>query len=371
MSREDLTNKKLANNRLGPGVAASPVWDAAGNLINDGQGLALAYDAKNRLVQASDPATGMLAQYAYNAAGDRVEKTVTGSQATQERYVYGLSGELLGVYDVNGNPIEETAYLDDGRPVALARPVSGSPGAWTTYPILTDQLGTPREILDPNAGTPVWEWEAKEPFGNELPNQTISGQTFVYRGRFPGQVYDLETGWIHNGFRDYDAVLGRYAQSDPLGLNAGWNDYSYSMDNAINWYDFEGLEVDECREPAFNGNMGPVDHYWLKTDTIEAGMGTEDALDNSGNQYDFLGSPVYTVPHRNRSKDKGAECRKVNGANEATVNALIKPGRRIGRFLPPVNYCHSFVDDVLKKSGGVDPFNDYIPLPIPNRYISK
>jgi RHS repeat-associated protein len=205
----------------------------------------------------------MLAQYAYTAAGDRVEKTVTGPQATQERYVYGLQGELLGVYDVNGNPIEETAYLDDERPIALARPVTGSPGTWATYPILTDQLGTPREILDPNAGTPVWEWEAKEPFGNELPNQTVSGNTFIYRGRFPGQVYDLETGWIHNGFRDYDAMLGRYTQSDPMGLDAGWNTYTYVSQNPVLFLDENGLSgilTIYAKVGYFGGVFG---HSWL------------------------------------------------------------------------------------------------------------
>jgi hypothetical protein len=48
------TSNRMTAYSLSPGVAASPVWDSAGNLINDGQGLALAYDAKKRFVQVSD-----------------------------------------------------------------------------------------------------------------------------------------------------------------------------------------------------------------------------------------------------------------------------------------------------------------------------
>lgn len=234
------TSNRLLSYQVAPGAAASPVWDGAGNLINDGQGLALAYDAKNRLVQANN--AGVAASYAYDASGNRVEKTViSGPNAGVERYVYDASGLLLGVYDVNGQPIEETAYLDDSRPVALARPATG--GAWVVYPILTDHLGTPRQILDPTSGAPVWEWEAKEPFGNELPNQTISGNTFIYRGRFPGQVYDLETGLVHNGFRDYAPALGRYIQSDPLGLFGGSNTYGYVSSSPLGATDNDGTTI--------------------------------------------------------------------------------------------------------------------------------
>ncbi len=47
--------------------------------------------------------------------------------------------------------------------------------------------------------------------------------------RLPGQVYDKESGLHYNYFRDYDPSLGRYGESDPVGLKAGLNTYLYAQ----------------------------------------------------------------------------------------------------------------------------------------------
>jgi len=39
---------------------------------------------------------------------------------------------------------------------------------------------------------------------------------FAYNLRFPGQYYDAETGLNQNWNRDYDPLVGRYVESDPL-----------------------------------------------------------------------------------------------------------------------------------------------------------
>jgi len=43
----------------------------------------------------------------------------------------------------------------------------------------------------------------------------------------------LEAKLVYNYFRDYDPELGRYIQSDPIGLAGGINTYGYAYQNPV------------------------------------------------------------------------------------------------------------------------------------------
>lgn len=84
----------------------------------------------------------------------------------------------------------------------------------------------------------MWSWDGKDAFGFQAPNENVSSTTFEFNARFQGQWFDKETGLFHNGFRYYNAHVGRYTQSGPLGLEAGWNTYAYVAGNPVSAVDY-------------------------------------------------------------------------------------------------------------------------------------
>jgi RHS repeat-associated protein len=123
-------------------------------------------------------------------------------------------------------------------PVATLRP-NGAGVA--IYYIHTDHLNTPRRISRPGDDVIVWRWDS-DPFGTDAANSDPDGDAtqFVYNQRFPGQYFDAETGLSYNYYRDFDSEVGRYVQSDPVGLIAGWNTYGYVSNQPISKTDPTG-----------------------------------------------------------------------------------------------------------------------------------
>jgi RHS repeat-associated protein len=161
---------------------------------------------------------------------------------------------MLGEYDHAGNAVEELIWLGD-TPVAVTGNMScltsttGANGTPTctenaTAYIWTDQLTTPREITRLNTANQhvsIWKWDSL-PFGGAEPNTNPSGLGHLYfNHRLPGQYKDYETGLHQNWRRDYDANLGRYIESDPIGLGDGTNTYTYSRSKPTVLIDRMGL----------------------------------------------------------------------------------------------------------------------------------
>ena len=59
--------------------------------------------------------------------------------------------------------------------------------------------------------------------------------------RLPGQYFDKETNLAYNLFRDYDPAIGRYLQSDLVGLEGGLNTYAYVDSEPVSYVDDDGL----------------------------------------------------------------------------------------------------------------------------------
>ena len=232
--------------------------DAAGNVLSDWQGFvgfAATYDLAGRLALMESSTNGSnyeTTQYWYDAHGQRVLKYPTGATRCSGNprscvaqtvtkptvYVYGPDGQLMGEYDGQTGAVRREYVWLQGAPVAF---VDGTTSQNTTYYVQTDHLDTPRVVLD-RQGRQRWSW-VSEPFGTGAPATNPLGFGAVTLNlRMPGQYFDKESGLSQNWFRDYDAGVGRYVQSDPIGLQGGMNTYAYVGGNPLSFTDPMGLQ---------------------------------------------------------------------------------------------------------------------------------
>jgi RHS repeat-associated protein len=225
------------------------------------------YDNLYRLTSASGVYGGL--SYAYDKVGNRLSRTRTGTNASQDSYYYfpgtnrlrtvaGDHSELF-TYDADGNTTQRVPGASNPAPAVTdpADYVYNSSGQrvqkdnsaskvfhydmsgqliaetdaagnlikayiWlhgqslaqidangAVYYYHNDHLGTPQGMTDQGAAV-VWAADYL-PFGTA----DVSVGSVDNNLRFAGQYYDQETGLHYNYHRYYDPSLGRYLRADP------------------------------------------------------------------------------------------------------------------------------------------------------------
>ncbi len=153
---------------------------------------------------------------------------------------YDRQDHLIAETDNSGATIREYLWLGD-MPIGLVATQTGGSGP-ELFAVHTDHLATTLRITD-NLQQTAWK-STREPFGESTLATT---NTVIWPLRFPGQYEDNETGFVYNYFRDYDPQIGRYIESDPVGLDDGVNTYAYVYGDPLNLADPEGLSAEHTQ----------------------------------------------------------------------------------------------------------------------------
>jgi len=88
-------------------------------------------------------------------------------------------------------------------------------------------------------------------FGDHAPvgDPDADGKGFGLNLRYPGQYFDAESGLHYNLMRDYDPSIGRYVESDRIGLSGGLSIFAYVNNRPLTLLDPTGelaLNTNNC-----------------------------------------------------------------------------------------------------------------------------
>ena len=170
--------------------------------------------------------------YVYDEDGTLIADTLTGGAST----TWGQSAKYIYLPTASG-PMPVAAIYGTKH-----------------YAIQSDHLNTSRRLVQSD-GQVAWQW-GYSAFGDEQPtiasnrfantslNQSFGTTTVpavTFNLRYPGQYFDQESGLHYNLNRSYSSTIGRYTQSDPIGLDGGWNRFGYAEVNPLSFTDPLGL----------------------------------------------------------------------------------------------------------------------------------
>jgi RHS repeat-associated protein len=139
-----------------------------------------------------------------------------------------------------------------------------------------------------------------------LPDENPSSLgAFEFALRFRGQYADKETNLFYNVFRDYDSMLGRYAESDPIGMRGGKNGYAYVGNDPLRYIDPLGLVKWSGTVLAGSGGPGSTESHYL---TSECKCNKRVYVQVRANYFSVGAGSPFTYTGQTEEFEDGAAC---------------------------------------------------------------
>ena len=255
--------------------AGTYLFDQAGRLVERQRGderLVLEWDGADRLARASlgDHADTV---FEYDAIGRRCRKTAESG----ERLFRWAQQSLLSEVRENGEVREYLNYPNSCMPFGFIE----DDGSVFYFDI--DNVGLPHSVFS-EEGEVVWAARFG-PLGNI---ESISENRLSNPIRFPGQYYDEEISLSYNRYRYYDCGANSYISQDPLGIGAGVDLYSYSL-NPWRWIDPLGLDCLDANVliQAQRGNADVLNFLNANRGNLRFGQATRNEFLRGGSQADL------------------------------------------------------------------------------------
>ena len=200
------------------GASRSYGYDGRGRVTSDGR-FGYTWNQADQITNAPGAAS-----YGYDGNGKRVKSVK--ADGTVEYTLYDFAGTMAYV-DTPQSGLH-WAYLPiDGR--TAVKVVNGGP----TY-LFSDNLGSPR-LATNNAGNVLWR-EHYEPYGKKM-------NGVAEKVGYTGHAYDPETSLTYMQARYYDAEVGRFMTTDPIGSKDDLNLYGYVHGDPIDNADPTGTQT--------------------------------------------------------------------------------------------------------------------------------
>ncbi|MBI5311218.1 MAG: hypothetical protein HZB14_09395 [Actinobacteria bacterium] len=239
-------------NRTSKTVEGTPTYatfDSRDRMLTQGD-FDLTYNENGELTAKHNRVTGDTLTLDYTTLGDL--KGATAPDGSQIEYLLDGAGRRVGK-KIDGQLTQGLLYSPeafgpvaelDGSNNLVARFIYGQGSnvpdymvkGGDTYRLVADQLGSVVMVVNASTGAIAQEI-SYGPFGEVLADSDPGFQPFG----FAGGIYDVDTGLMHFGAREYDAGLARWTASDPIGFEGGdSNLYGYVLQDPVNAVDPEG-----------------------------------------------------------------------------------------------------------------------------------